>query len=308
MEALHQTLVWACGKGVLVVQTHASPSRLRSRPFSAAPCGAPQPERPRAAPWVFSPFLAHLYRAAGTRARCASRVWVHPQTLVLHVDGPWRPLRALRGRTTWVGSSVSLTPPIRAPCKPGMGKGVSHSSSFPQGAGGSEGRPSRAHPLVPSEQHARPPSRGICGSGKTPPQCWGQAGWFQELWSWRLPGSPWGSCGGGGHLQPLFPPQLQESPRMGWPHTQELPGRVQTTVPASLRGQLRDTCVQNAEGSPAGHPPCPPWQREGAHPHAHEAPRELRAASWPDSILVLSPKSLFFQTLSKSVLIHQKRS
>ena len=95
---------------------------------------------------------------------------------------------------------------------------------------------------------------------------------------------------------------------MGWPRTQELPGRVQTTVPASLRGRLRDPCVQNAEGSPAGHPPCPPWQRKAAHPHAHEAPRELRAASWPDSILVLSLKSLFFQTLSKSVLIHQKRS
>ena len=48
MEALRQTLVWACGKGVLGVQTHASPSRLqrgavfprlRSRPFSAAACG-----------------------------------------------------------------------------------------------------------------------------------------------------------------------------------------------------------------------------------------------------------------------------
>lgn len=36
--------------------------------------------------------------------------------------------------------------------------------------------------------------------------------------------------------------------------------------------------------------------------------RRLRIATWPDSVFVLFQKSLFFQTLSKSVLIHQKRS
>lgn len=57
----------------------------------------------------------------------------------------------------------------------------------------------------------------------------------------------------------------------GGPHTQELPGQVQTVGPASPRGQLRDPSVQNAEGSPVGHPPRPPWQRKGAHPEAQEA-------------------------------------
>ena len=41
---------------------------------------------------------------------------------------------------------------------------------------------------------------------------------------------------------------------------------------------------------------------------ATNSSRRLQIASWPDSIFVLFQKSLFFQTLSKSVLIHQKRS
>lgn len=257
-----------------------------------------------------SSFWAHLSRAAGTRAQSLGSP-VNPcpacgRSLEALESPP--PASGSQRKGAWVGPSVSPTPPSGLPASLGWGRGSHTLVLFPQGAGGSEGHPSRAYPLVPSEQHARPPSRGVCGSGKTPPQCWGQAGWLQEPWSWRLPGSPRGSWGGGGHLQPLFPPQPQGRPRMGWPHTQELPGRVQTSAPAPPRGQLRDPCVQNAEGSPAGHPPRPPWQRKGAHSHAHEAPRGLRAASWPDSVLVLSPKSLLFQTLSKSVLIHQKRS
>lgn len=54
----------------------------------------------------------------------------------------------------------------------------------------------------------------------------------------------------------------------GGPHTQELPGQVQTVGPASPRGQLRDPSIQNAEGSPVGHPPHPTWQRKGGPPQS----------------------------------------
>ena len=121
-----------------------------------------------------------------------------------------------------------------------------------------------------------------------------------SLWFWRDPPPHNAGVRLVGSRSQLFPPQLQERPGTGGPHTQELPGWVQTAAPASPRGQLWDPSVQNAEGSPAGRPPRPPWRRKRTHPHvheAHEAPGRLQAASWPNSIFVLPPKSLFFQML-----------
>ena len=254
-----------------------------------------------------SSFWAHLSQAVGTRAQCASRVQGSTTNPCLvcgrsleTLESPPPALELSEDRAPGVGSSVSMMPPIGVPCKPGSGRGASHSGSGSSRSRGVRGPPGPC--ASPGAQQTTRPSskqRRLCGSGETAPQCWYQAGWFQE------------PRPRGGQLKQLFPLQLQGRPGMGGaPHPRAPrmgPNHGASISEGTALGSLRP----NAEGAPAGHPPCPPRQRKGAHPRAHkahEAPGGLQAASWPNSVLVLSPKSLFFQTLSKSVLIHQKRS
>ena len=200
-----------------------------------------------------SSFWAHLSQAVGTRAQCASRVQGSTTNPCLvcgrsleTLESPPPALELSEDRAPGVGSSVSMMPPIGVPCKPGSGRGASHSGSGSSRSRGVRGPPGPC--ASPGAQQTTRPSskqRRLCGSGETAPQCWYQAGWFQE------------PRPRGGQLKQLFPLQLQGRPGMGGPHTQELPGWVQTTAPASPRGQLWDPSVRMPWGLQRGTPHAP---------------------------------------------------
>lgn len=99
---------------------------------------------------------------------------VHPQTLACGrsletLESPPPALELSEEGAPGVGSSVSMTLLIGAPCKPGQ-EGEPHTLVLvPQGARKSEGHSGRVRPLGPSEQNARPPRRGVSVVLERPP-------------------------------------------------------------------------------------------------------------------------------------------